>query len=169
MRLILVVVFSLASVSARAATFGTTYGVGRTAITDTALVPIAVTETAPGAFPSFDLVLGGMYLQLFPLDFGFAIFENTLLLSANLFLPPAYSAQNGAATIAPGVSVEISSNSDTDVSILSGQLLARIGVSTGDQGMRAGIYIVPGAGVAVIEGDVEIMASGSLELSLWMP
>ncbi|MFH1468606.1 MAG: hypothetical protein ABIO70_29720 [Pseudomonadota bacterium] len=150
--------------SAHAVGFGTSYGHGvEQSVRQYYVSPFL-------AYPTLDLYLQDMVLQLHPFELLQGFFHDDLLLGGDLYFQGwawgAGGALHGVAV--PGASLDITPDADFRPFNLEAMGQARVGLEGGDA-FRYGAYIVPGLGLALADGDFDLALGGRLEVSVWVP
>ncbi len=150
--------------TAHALGYGTSYGIGLESSSRGYYV------SPFGIYPSLDLYSDGALVQLHPLELVQGITQDDIWLWANAYFPgPTFSTGTGLeGTIMPGASFDL--RADTDFKPLYLALMAegRMGVQTAEA-MGVGVYVVPGLGLALADGDFEVMLGGRVEIAIWLP
>lgn len=150
--------------SAAAVGFGTTYGHGYEGSTR------GYYESPFLRYPSLDLVLSGVVLQLHPLALLDGITHDDLWLGADAYFG-GWSWGAGQAldgVVVPGASLDLTPDADFDHFNFSAMGQGRVGLEGGGT-VRYGVYVVPGLGLALADGDFELALGGRVELALWKP
>ena len=146
---------SLALVSSPAfAGVGSSYGLGTFS---------AFAATNGWQLPSVDVRNDRFHLQIKALDTLAYLANEDIFLSGSVWIP--YMAQDlgkGAVVVQPGGSAVLTNIGDS-IGLTGG---ARMGAEWADQG-GLGVYVVPQLGVGY-DGDVEVLFSGFLEISVWL-
>ena len=150
--------------TAQAMGYGTSYGLGLESSSRGYYV-------APfGLYPSLDLYLDAMTLQFHPLELVQGITQDDIWLGANAYFPgPTFTTGTALeGTIMPGASIDLVADTDFKPLYLALMAQGRLGVQTAET-MGVGVYVVPGLGLAMADGDFELMLGGHVELSIWLP
>ncbi len=150
--------------TAHALGYGTSYGIG-------AEVSGRGYYAAPfGTWPSLDLYLHSVTLQLHPLELVHGIMQDDIQLGANAYFAGRSFATGTAleGVIMPGASFDLAADTDFDPLDLALMAEGRAGLQAADA-MGFGIYLVPGLGIALADGDFELMLGGRVELAIWLP
>jgi hypothetical protein len=178
MRCVLVAVALLAiPATSQAVGFGTTAFFGTEEVSKAGRSEFGL--AGPGTYPSLDLVFGDrLYLQTSPLELIQGLREERLVLGARLYYgvanPNLSSALAGL--VALGGSFDLLTRKKFDNSSFLFQVVSRIGFQFGEQ-IKAGIFIVPGIGFAIIPdpdagetgNELNLAFTGQLQLSVWLP
>jgi hypothetical protein len=114
--------------------------------------------------PSFDLVLDPAIIQIHALQTIDAAVDDQLYLGANVYFEVEIAPIGGPwyGTIQPGFSLDLLGDPTTVV--VAGE--ARLGLAAQDDA-GFGLYVVPALGIAASDGDTELVAGGTLQVSVW--
>jgi hypothetical protein len=149
--------------SAMAVGIGTTYGYGHEGGT-------FGYYTSPFLlYPSLDLVLPDLVLQLHPFALLAGITHDDLWIGADAYFA-GWSWGAGAldGVVVPGASLDLTPDADFDHFNFAAMGQGRVGLEGGDA-FRFGVYVVPGLGLGLEHGDFELALGGRVELALWKP
>jgi hypothetical protein len=166
MRTLPLVLALLAPAAAHAGVgLGTTMGLGPAQVNisfDGNTVP---TLSAGGFLPTLDLYFDKLKVQIHALETVDQLFNEEILLGANAYITAAQRPVSGSldAVFAPGGGVDILG--DPFTLALTGE--AQVGVQTrGEAGI--GVFVVPALGIGITDGDSDLIAGGTLQVSVWM-
>lgn len=142
---------------------GTSYGFGQRNITNSP-------GRSPLAYPTLDLRADAFHLQFGALDLINGLVDERADIVARgyygLAKQPATDALQGIFSVGGGVN--LFTRGDYEDTSMIFEALARFGIeNTG--AYRLGVYITPGVGLAVMDGDLEMAFSGTLEASFAFP
>lgn len=117
--------------------------------------------------PTLDFRLPALIIQAHVLETLIAIGDETIVLGANAYLPIIENRSVAGpveGVIQPGLSVDVAAGNVPFT--LNVGASARLGVEcAGDVGV--GLYVVPVAGVSMLDGDIGLFGGGVLEASIW--
>ena len=117
--------------------------------------------------PTFDLRFPSFIVQVHLLETLLAIGNETVVLGANAYLPLIENRELAGpveVAVQPGLSVDVAAGNVPFT--MNVGAAARLGIEVpGDLG--AGLYIVPVAGVSLLDGDAGLFGGGVLEASVW--
>jgi hypothetical protein len=121
-------------------------------------------EGINGFPPSFDLVIDPATVQIHALQTIDAAFDDQLYLGANAYFEVEIApiAEPWYATVQPGFSLDLIG--DPTTVIIAGE--ARLGI-VADNDAGFGVYVVPALGIAASDGESELLAGGTLQVSVW--
>ena len=124
---------------------------------------------SPMWLPTLDIVNEGMVIQLHALDLLSGLTNEAVVLGGNIHFTTLRKNINESigGVVQPGGSLDIVTDFDFDPLYLSALGLVRMGAQS-QKGMGFGIYVVPGAGIVLADGDLELGVSGTLQVSAWM-
>ncbi|TNE91969.1 MAG: hypothetical protein EP330_03165 [Deltaproteobacteria bacterium] len=143
---------------------GTTIGMGPQQI-DINFNGTAVPSLTAGGFrPSLDLHFDTFRLQIHALETLDQLFDEEIFLGVNGYIEVVQSPVSGGldAVFAPGAGIDLLG--DPFTLALTGE--AQVGIRTrGASGI--GVFIVPAVGVGVGDGNSDLIATGTLQVSCW--
>jgi hypothetical protein len=164
MRRVLSLLLLALPTTAQAVGFGTSYGHG---------VEQSVRQYYVSPFrtyPTLDLYLQDMTLQLHPFELVQGFFDDDILLGGDLYFKGwtwgAGASLTGVAI--PGASLDLTPAADFRPFNLAAMGQGRVGLEGGGA-MKFGAYIVPGLGLALSDGDFDLALGGRLEVAVWVP
>ena len=122
-----------------------------------------------GLYPSLDLHLAPAWLQLYPLELVQGITIDELWIGGAGWAP-GWSYGTGTVmegVLMPGASFDLVADTDFKPLYLAVCATGRLGLPA-QESMGFGAYILPSAGLALADGDFEVMLGGRMEFSLWL-
>lgn len=124
---------------------------------------------SPMALPTFDIHLEGAAIQINALDLVSGLTREEVILGGNVYVQALKKkvTEDVAGVVDAGGSLDLVTNFDFDplyVALL-GQM--RLGAQA-QKGVGAGLYVIPGLGVAMAAGELELAVGGQLQFSVWV-
>lgn len=154
-RLLAVAALALASSPAYAGV-GTSYGLSSFALFGAA---------STWYLPSVDVRNDGMHLQIRGMDTLAHLVNEDIYLAGSYWMPfMSQDLGKGSVVVQPGGTAVIANFGDWGIGLLGG---ARVGGEWVDEG-GIGVYVVPQMGIAYDDPDVDVLFSGSVEISVWL-
>jgi|WetSurMetagenome_2_1015567.scaffolds.fasta_scaffold892427_1 hypothetical protein len=124
---------------------------------------------SPEMYPSLDLYKNDILIQLHVLRLVAGLADETISVGANGYMTTSHpEAGHLEGLIAPGASLDLESDMKFKHNHFDLAALLRIGVQSRNK-LSAGVYVVPELGIALDNERVDLLAGGTLQLSLWLP
>lgn len=124
---------------------------------------------SPMVLPTFDIHADSLAVQINALDLISGVTREQVVVGGNVYVQAMKKkvSEEIAGVVDAGGSLDLVTNFDFDpVNVaLLGQM--RLGAQS-QKGVGAGLYVIPGLGVAMAAGELELAVGGQLQFSVWV-